>query len=292
MIIRKIKFKFFKMFENNEFFFEPITFIRGKNGIGKTSLAIEPILFCLYGYTPKESLADLATRDKSKSYSVEIEIIHNDKHYRVIRSYPTKLIIFENNEQLTFTNSRDAQEFIDKLFGKRTYFQKFRVVDKDIGSNFLEEGQVGLKKILFANSDEIFNNIRDKLTHIKHNREIYNKDKAMVYSHYPSEIRLETLEIGVQDLQSRLQTLKAKLEPTEQEYIKLTNKKAKESGDINYWKNKKRTVTQDTKCYACKRGLDEELKKKMLDEIEEKIDELEISIQTLLPEIGKRKGSK
>ena len=289
MIIRKIKFKFFKMFENDEFFFELMNFIKGKNGIGKTSLALEPILFCLYGYTSKESLTDLATKTKSKSYSVEIELKHKDKFYRIVRKYPTHLSIFENNQQLTFTNSRDAQEFINKTFGDRLNFMKFRVIDKDIGANFLEEGQVALKKILFSMSDELFNNIRSKLNETKREREIYNKDKALTFTLYPSETRLETLEIGVQELQSKLQTLKSKLAPIEQEHLRLTNQKSKESGDINYWQGKKRTVTQDAKCYACKRGLDEELKKKMLDEIITKIDELEISMQNLLPEIDKRK---
>ena len=289
MIIKKIKFKFFKMFENNEFFFSLMNFIKGKNGIGKTSLALEPILFCLYGYTSKESLADLATKTKSKSYSVEIDLKHKDKLYRIVRKYPTHLSIYENNEPLTFTNSRDAQEFINKTFGDRLNFMKFRIIDSDVGTNFLEEGQVALKKILFSSSDELFNNIRSKLNDVKHEREIYNKDKALVFSYYPSETRLETLEIGILDLQNRLQSIKSKLTPIEQEHIKLTNQKSKESGDLNYWSNKKNTIIQDKKCYACKRGLDEELRKKMLDEITTKIDELEMSIQTLLPEIDKRK---
>lgn len=289
MLIRKISLKNFKNFKEKEVLFEPLTFIKGKNGSGKTTLALESILFCLYGYTPKESLKDLPTRNIATSCIVEIELKHKDKFYKIIRKYPTHLSIYVNNEPLIFTNSRDAQDSINNLFGDRLNFMKFRIIDSNIGANFLEEGQVALKKILFSMSDELFNNIRNKLNEVKHEREIYNKDKALVFSYYPSESRLETLEIGVQDLQSRLQTLKSKLEPIEQEHIKLTNQRARYSNDLNASQSQKRIVTQDTKCYACKRGLDEELKKKMLDEIITKIDKLEISMQNLLPEIDKRR---
>ena len=289
MIIRKIKLHNFKNFKEKEVFFESMTFIKGKNGSGKTTLALESILFCLYGYTPKESLKDLPTRNITKTCTVEIELKHRDKFYKVIRKYPTHLSIFENNELLTFTNSRDVQEFIDKTFGDRLQFMKFRIIDSNIGANFLEEGQVALKKILFSMSDELFNNIRNKLNETKHEREIYNKDKALVFSYYPSESRLETLEIGIQNLQSRLQTLKSKLDPIEQEYIKLTNQKARCSNDLRASQSQKRQVSEDAKCYACKRGLDDELKKQMLDEIVTKVDELEMSMQNLLPEIDKRK---
>jgi len=167
---------------------------------------------------------------------------------------------------------------------------KFRIIDSNIGANFLEEGQVALKKILFSMSDELFNNIRNKLNEVKREREIHNKDTAMISSFYPSETRLETLEIGVQDLQNRLQKIKSELVPIEQDYIGLTNKKARYSNDLRASQSQKKQVVKDKKCYACKRGLDEELKKKMLDEIIIKIDELEIGIQNLLPEIDKRKG--
>jgi len=197
-------------------------------------------------------------------------------------------IVFDDKE-LVFTNSKDAQDYINKIFKERINFSKFHIIDNNIGANFLEEGQVALKKILFSMSDELFNNIRSKLNETKHEREIYNKDKALVFSYYPSETRLETLEIGVQDLRNKLSKLNSELNPIEQGYIGLTNKKSKESGDLSYWQNKKRTVTQDTKCYACKRGLDEKLKKQMLDEIVTKIDELEMSLQQLSPEIDKKK---
>ena len=148
---------------------------------------------------------------------------------------------------------------------------KFHIIDSKIGANFLEEGQVALKKILFSISDELFNNIRNKLNETKHEREIYNKDKALVFSYYPSETRLETLEIGVQDLQNRLQTLKSKLVPIEQEHIGLTNKKARYSNDLRASQSQERQISENAKCYAWKRGLDEELKKKILDEINTKV---------------------
>jgi len=289
MIIKSVKLHNFKNFKEKEVIFDNMSFLCGKNGSGKTTIALESILFAFWGYTPKASLSDLPTRNMAKSCTVEIEVEHKDKTYKIKRSYPTRIQLFENNELMKFTNNRDIQDYINETFGDRNYFQKFRIIDSNIGSNFLEEGQVALKKILFSMSDELFNNIRNKLNEVKHEREIYNKDKALVFSYYPSESRLETLEIGVQDLRNKLEKLNSELVPIEQDYIKLTNQKARCSNDLNACQSQKRIVTQDAKCYACKRGLDEELKKKMLDEIDTKLDELEISVQSLLPEIDKRK---
>lgn len=288
MIIRRIKLKNFRNFSEYDQFFEPISFVKGLNGTGKTTLALKSILFCLWGYSDTP-LSDLPTRNIAKSCTVEIELIHNQKGYRIVRSYPTKLQVFENNELMKFTNNKDAQDYINKTFGDRNNFQKFHIIDSNIGANFLEEGQVGLKKVLFSNSDELFNEIREKLNKVKYDREMYNKDKLMTSPHCPSEVRVEILEMGVQGLENKLQKTKSELAPIEQDYIGMTSKKAKTEGDNVYWRKRKKQIEENKSCYACKRGLSNDKQKEMIDEIEGKIENLEISMQILLPEIEKRK---
>ena len=151
MIIKRAKFKNFKKFEDKEVFFDKMTFIKGKNGSGKTTLALESLLFALYGYTIKDALKDLPTRNIAKSCNVEIDIEYRGKLYTVKRNYPTALFIKINGEELQFNNSTEAQKYITDLFGDRLHFQKFRMIDAYTKeTNFLDEGQTALKKIIFS----------------------------------------------------------------------------------------------------------------------------------------------
>ena len=289
MIIKSIKLKNFKIFTNSSFDFAQMNFIQGKNGLGKTSMSLEAILFVLFGYTPKQSLSDLPTRNKAKSCTVIIEIKHNDKLYRIERSYPTHLKIFEDDKILKFNTAKEGQGFIDNLFGTREQFLKFHTIDKDIGSNFLEEGQIALKRILFSNTDDMFNNWRSKLNEIKREREIYNKDNLPNQHHYPSENRIDALEIGLQDFENKLQKLSEELRPLENEYQNSYKQQYQFNKDLNYWSDRKKVIKQNKQCYACKRGLSDEKQKEMLDEIEGKQNQLEISLQTLDKEVKTKK---
>lgn len=289
MIIKSIKLKNFKCFQNNEFNFTQLNFIQGKNGLGKTTMSLEAILFALFGYTPKQSLSDLPTRNKAKSCTVIIEIKHNNKLYRIERSYPSKLKIFEDNKFLKFNNAREGQGFIDNLFCTREQFLKFHTIDKDIGSNFLEEGQVALKRILFSNTDEIFNNWRDKLNSIKKHREVWNKDNLPNQYHYPSENRIDTLEIGLQELENKLKKLIEDLKPLENEHQNAYKQQYQSNKDLDYWNNRFNIIKQNKQCYACKRELSDKKQKEMLNEIEGKQNTLEISLQKLDKEVKTKK---
>ena len=163
MYINSIKFKNFKIFTKDEFTFDKINFVKGSNGSGKSTLVLDSLLFGLYGFTTKERLSDLPTRDKSKSCTVEINLNYNKSIYIIRREYPTKLQIKKDKEWMDFKTSKEAQNFIDETFGDRTSFQKFRLIDAyNKEANFLEEGQTTLKKIIFSLSDELFNNIRNR----------------------------------------------------------------------------------------------------------------------------------
>ena len=149
MILKKVTLKNFQCYKDYNASFSNINFIRGKNGTGKTTLGLDAILFGLYGYS-KKTLADLPTRDVSKSCQVTLEIDINDVAYTIIRKFPTKLEIIRGEELLNFASSAEAQRYLSGLIGDVNEFKRFRMIDNTVGINFLEEGQQGLKKILFS----------------------------------------------------------------------------------------------------------------------------------------------
>ena len=191
MRITKIRLKNFKNFTKKEISLSDITFFKGANGTGKTTLALESILFALFGYTIKEKLTDLPTRNKSKSCIVEVELEYNDDKYIIIRKYPTALTIKKNDKILKFGTTSEANKYLINLVGTRANFMRFRIVDAyDKESDILGQGPASIKKIIFGFYEDLFNNAKVKLQNIKSERDRLNKDGAVIYTHYPSVRRL------------------------------------------------------------------------------------------------------
>lgn len=278
MKIQKIALINFKNFIKDEFYFDDITYLKGINGSGKSTIGLESILFSLWGYTPKQTLNALPTRNVAKFCTVKIEILHNNSSFEVIRQFPSELTILKNTVKLKFNTITEAQRYLDETFGTREHFQQFRILDNEIGCNFLAEGQIALKRILFSHLDEYFNNIRNKLAEIKREREIYNKD-AIVNTHHPSEVRLEILEINLQEFEEKLNSLIKDLNPLEAEYRTCYSRLSQNKEDLCYWADRKKVIVNNKQCYACNRGLPEEKQKEMITEIDNKIENLETAKQ-------------
>lgn len=296
MQITKIKLNNFRCFKEKEVDLTKNTFLCGDNGSGKSTIALYSVLFGCWGYVHKLTLDSLLFNNNSKSLSVEITVQNNDTIVQIIRQYPTKIEIYENNNKLKLSNT-EAQNYIDHFMGSKENFLKFHIIDSKAGNNFLDEGQTSLKRILFANNDKLFNNLRKKLTEIKHDREIFNIDTAHVSKHYPSEDRLETLEVGLQELEPTMTETNKKLLPLEQKYIKIKSKQNTLSSESSQWEIKERTIKRNNKCYACKRGLDDKQQQEMLLLISSKIEDIDIQLaeidtENLIQEINNLKLNK
>ena len=202
MILKEISLKTFKCFENYSVSFDKINLIEGANGIGKSTI-IEALIFALYGFYGG-LISDIPTRwSKAKSCKVDVVIEDNEHIIEICREFPLKLTIKEDNKLLKLSTA-EGNKYLEDRFGSRLCFEQFRKIDAyNPESNFLEQGTVTLKKILFSGTDEMFNSIRNNLNAMKLEREKYNKDTAVVYKYYPSEKRLETLKTGYEEITSR-----------------------------------------------------------------------------------------
>ena len=271
MKLINIKLKNFKKYDNIEQEFDDIVFIIGKNGAGKSTLAWEALLFCVYGYSPKP-LLDLPTRDKSKSCEVNSIIEHKGNIYDITRKYPSSIKILKNKKELKFETLKEAQDNLNSLFGDINYFKKFRMIDTGIGINFLEEGSQALKKILFSVSDEIFNKVKEKLNNIKREREIYNREKAVIYTNHPSEERLRILRNAINVKSGSVSKLKQEDNELQRDQYKYNNQKGQAEGQLKNLNWQKNQTIKSTHCYACKQELLPETKQRMLKEKETEIE--------------------
>ena len=282
MLIKKIKLKNFKCFTQKEIKLGKIVFFKGKNGAGKSTLALQSILFVLYGYSTTNSLNSLPTRNKAKSCSVTIEFDHLKHTYKIVRLFPTKLSISQDGKELEFANNPEAQEYINNLIGNRVNFMKFRIIDAYTKeANFLEEGQTTLKRILFANSAIIFNNMRAKLTSIKHEREIYNKEGAVIYTHYPSEKRLQLISSKYKEFNEIETKFIKELGMFQTDQNRIERQVGKFENEKEILTSERDKILKNVKCYACKQIVSKGLQKLLLNEIGKKQTEINNSLQTL-----------
>ena len=274
MIIKSLEFHNYKCFTDYKVDFSILTFIKGANGIGKSTLGKDAHLFCTHGYSDKK-LSDLPNKPiKAKSCWVKEEIEVNGNLYAIKRSVPTKLEIWKNNELLEFDTNAEAELYLKSLFGDVNIFKKFRMIDNKVGINFLEEGQVALKKTIFSLSQDKFNQVRDNLNKLKYDRELHNKDNLRIAIHYPSEKRLKIIRDGLVKLNSTYNTLTQEVRTLNSDLNTYNRKQGEITTNKNKTKWQRDKLLQEPICYECKQSLPQPNKAQMLKDKNEAITNL------------------
>ena len=280
MIIKEIKLNNFKNYKGkHKFAFSTLNLITGKNGSGKSTLGKDAITFVLYGST-EQTIAQLPTRGE-KSASVYLKIEENNDVYEITRSIPTKIEILKNGKEVDLANNVEKQQYLDDVFKNIDYFKKFRMIDNIEGINILEQGKVALRKTLFSFNQDLFNSIRQKLLDKKREREIYNKDKAVIYKHYPSEKRLEVLIESIKNIQDTINDLNDISIEHNNEYSKLISKRSSILTNKNWWNTQKSKITNLDICPTCSQKVTQETKKKIIEEATLKLKELQKSFEPI-----------
>jgi DNA repair exonuclease SbcCD ATPase subunit len=273
MIIRRIKLRNFQIYRDFEAEFSPMTFIWGRNGSGKTTLGLEAVMFCLWGYSSK-TLTEIPTRGKATSCSVEVELEHGDDTYIIERGIPTFLKIMKNSEELQFENKTEAQFYLQKLFGEPLNFKKFRMIDNEVGVNFLDpKSAATFKRVIFSILEDQFNQAKENLAKIKQEREIWNKSNAVIYSHAPSERRLNVLQKGTQKLLSEQRELLNQDAQLANEQLKQNNSIGQIQGQIRNTESQKARMGA-SRCYACGQSLDPGKNRQILEQLDKTLADL------------------
>ena len=276
MIINKITLNNFKLFTKEEVLPKAINLFRGENldncssnASGKTTLALDSILFCLYGKA-NVTLQELVTKGKS-GLSVSVELTTNNKEISICRSYPSKLEVIENGNTLEFVTATKTQEYIDSLFGSYEDFRKFRTLDTNKGINILDLGNTTLKNTLMSFIQGDCNSIRESLQEKKRTREVYNIDKRM-YSYYPSEKRKEVLISNGLKLHSSIEEINIKIRLENQKIMELESENSSILREKSRLQKEKDALIKQTKqCPVCLQALSIEEAERLINERNERI---------------------
>jgi len=273
MILRRIKLKDFQIYREFESSFLAITFIRGKNGTGKTTLGLEALMFCLWGYSTK-NLADIPTRGKATTCSVEAELEHEGHTYIIERRIPTFLKISKDGQEVHFETKSEGQSYLRDLFGEPLHFKQFRMIDNEVGINFLDpKSATTFKKIIFSLCEEQFNKAKDSLARIRQTREVWNKDNAVIFPYAPSDKRREVINGGIFKLQETCSVLVKEDSELSQEEYRQNNLIGQIQGQIRNIQNQKSRMSA-TQCYACGQAIDASKNAQIIAQQERNIEEL------------------
>jgi DNA repair exonuclease SbcCD ATPase subunit len=283
MNLKKITLNDFKSFKGTlSFTLDKINLIQGNNGTGKSTLIKDSILFALYGYS-EQTLERLPTKGKTScSSSLLFDFIE------VQRTYPTSIKIFKEFE-VDLVNNNEKQKYLNDIFKTVDYFRRFRMIDSQSGINILEEGNIALKKILFSIDEHVLTRARTSIALKKAKAEIYNRDNIVTYSHYPSQKRMDMLNIGITDTKERIDRLVKDIESIEKGLFELNQNKTKSETSLEYYRKQKDKIVVDSECPTCFKRLNADSKIEMLRSLYSNIETLNERINGVLSEINDQK---
>lgn len=288
MVIKEIKLKNWKQFEGEHSFrLGKINFIQGNNGIGKTNLSLNAILFALYGHTGKLKQSETPSYGH-KSCKVTLFLEKNSCHYTVIREIPSKLTILQNHTEIEWKEDgiKEKDLYIKNIFGDLQYFKQFRIIDGyDKEINFLEQGNTTLKKILSIVNDEVLNEIRTELLNQKNIIETtLSVQRLSTVPNYASEKRIELIDKLINKIQENIKDFDDEINVLSKELKDLISKKGILLSLIN--ENKKQIEKSKREiCYACKQPIPKERRIKIYNKAKKEIEKYTKEYKNIASEI-------
>ena len=172
------------------------------NGSGKTSLAINAVLFLLYGEVPGINLADLVRFNTTKCI-VSGKIVVGKDEIDIERSIPNSLTILCNGQEIEGNTPSIKQRWLVEKIGDLQFFREFRMVDLKKGVNLLDSTSNALRQKMMGFIDDICSLHRKSLLAKKQKRVDYSIDKKL-YKFHLSKKRLDILELSLKSLQDSL----------------------------------------------------------------------------------------
>lgn len=273
MIIKRVQLLNFRNFEGlHSFFFDKLNLIVGKNGAGKSSLSRIAITFVLFGDS-EVSLSSLPTKGVGEGWASLLIEDKGDEIY-IQREVPTKLHVTLNGQEvLPESTNVEKQKWIEARFNDLHYFRKFRMIDLRLGLNLLEEGKTALRKTIINLNEGFLNNVKDRLQKKKTLYDKFNKDTAVVFSHYPSAKRVALLESKSKEIANDKNEIQKEISDLEKDFHNISNQLGFKTNVYREATAKvSRLKSEKNQCPTCKQVIPRDFYEGLIAECEKTID--------------------
>lgn len=281
MIVKEITVHNFRNFVGTHtFIFRKLNLLVGKIGSGKSTIGRIAITFALFGESEVNN-SDLISKGYEYSY-VELKIKYKHELIIIKREIPTKLsVTIDSIPILDLSTNVEKDKWLKEKFKDYNYFKKFRMIDLKQGINILDEGKTSLRKTLISFNESILNNIRVRLLEKKSIYEKFNRDSAVVFSHYPSDKRHQLLKNKLSEYTNEYNGLYTNVQSLKKDLYSLSCNKGKLQSDAIRYKSGKVNVEKNT-CPTCNQIIENKTKENLLvnlsnqiNDVNEKLKELE-----------------
>ena len=283
MIIHKIHLINFKNFKGTHSFeFSNYNLISGENGVGKSTVALDSVLFALYGYSTQnlDKLPNKTVNPRKCSVTIEID------NLIITREIPVKLKIIEDGVEKEFATNREAQKYLNERYKNVEYFRKFRMIDITKGINILEQGNSALLETLFSYHQEYIASIREKLLEKKSERERLNIDNVRLYNMYPSQKRYDFLSSSLREIEGQFHEISTISNHHQNEYYKNLNLKKRKDEEKKQLSNQSTRVIKEAKCPLCRNILTKGEQSGITEDMKKKITQLTLESTSLIDKIN------
>jgi len=235
-MIKRLILKNYRVYKNLDMEFENLQIIKGRNGIGKTSI-VEAIGFALFGSTMQRGKAKewikQGEKDGGVSLYLDDYIIHRSNNMAIVETLDGK-IIARNNVGIV--------EWVEKEYGLTAdlYRTSFYIGQKDIGAFAalapLERTKRVEKLLRIDRLDEIKNQAKDIARAVQGNLNAYVS--KLENSFFKAKI--------LDDSQHLAEQLRMNLSSLEPEYEKLLIASGEYNQQLKNWDVKQRLLRQFT----------------------------------------------
>jgi len=274
MIIKRMQLSNFKLFREETIEPKNLSIFLGENrdndstnASGKSTLAVEAILFCIYGYTTSKLQDTISTGEKEAFVTLLIE--EGSNTFEITRKIPSGIIVKLNGIEKEFPTLTIAQKYLNNVFGDIDFFRKFRTLDMQSGVNLLDLGNTSLKNLLMQFIQDYFTKIRKSLQEKKqHMTQWHISNRKKNHIHFYSEQRLYLIDSKLDELKEELLSPKRNPIKEQKEYY---------SEYVSNQNLKNRLVQQldelkESKCPTCGAELEKKNNEKLIREIHTEID--------------------
>lgn len=299
MLVKRIVIQNFKLFKTEDIEPKGLNIFLGENqdndstnASGKSTLALEALMFALYGYTTAKLQDTITSGTNECKVTILVEIKNNI--LEITRSIPSRVVVILNDIEKEFATTTLAQKYINTVFGDIDFFRKFRTLDMQSGVNLLDLGNVSLKNLLMQFIQDYFSKIRKSLQEKKQNMNRFHiSHKKANHTHYYSQWRIDTLDIKLNELKEELLTPRYNPIKEQKEYYSeyVTNKNIK-----NNLTSQLKDL-QRSKCPTCGAELSKIKNETLVSEMQEEInlivdrnEELENYLEALGEEVKEREN--
>lgn len=255
-----------------------IIFIRGQNGVGKTTI-IESIYFAIFGKISRDvNKKSIINRYESKNCLIILELYMFDKFYKIVRGIsPDILDFYINNNKIPYSSKIELNlHILNELNINETVFKYFF---------FISTNYTSIHNLSLSDKRKVINDIFSLNFFDKFIKNIKSVKKEKYDYLYQLDKEVSNYNFLLKNLESKIKDLKKEIQILENHNYEEHPSIKKIDEDLNDIIKKGKSISHSKICFTCGQKVNNEIYKSIRDKLVEKYNELKNMRKKILNKI-------